>query len=328
MIRGFTGTYLYLYVDYLFLSCLIVVFLSRFHWRKIIHTKESKLTENVLLPAQPKTQTNKNRARDRTEKMRSIEIYDCRAYQRMRLHYNGAGLMCHELCHLIHQFALQDGLRNTQIIRAYLNAKSSGLYDKTVRRDWAGQDCDTDIAYAMVDHKEFFAELSSTFLCDTYKHLEFADSTNMISCSPPLMEPTVIERVRQRPQKLTLPQAKGSVRGIPQRQITRQSFTVEEGKQHPMLQFYQLLLRFCKPQIDLSTTISSNRKTPGQPCNKFYPFTRRQFRQHDSATYEVIKSLWKEIELWEDPDDNELSCGKEFGWFSPFAAQSKFLSHS
>lgn len=85
------------------------------------------------------------RARDRPDKVHGIEIYDCKDYQRMRLHWNGCGLIMHELCHLLHQHALKDGLSNRTILDAYSKAKSSGLYEKTLRRDWAGQDEDTDL---------------------------------------------------------------------------------------------------------------------------------------------------------------------------------------
>ena len=153
--------------------------------------------------------------------MHGIEIYNCSDYQRMRLHWNGAGLLLHEFCHLIHQFALTDGLYNVKILQAYVAAKHSGRYDRTLRRDWAGQDRDYDLAYAMVDHKEFWSELSTTYLCNNYAYLDKANKAIMDHCSPPIMEPHVLERVRQRPSKMTLPEAKGSVRGIPKRQTSQ-----------------------------------------------------------------------------------------------------------
>lgn len=94
------------------------------------------------------------RARDRPDKVGGIEIYDVRDYQRMRLHWNGAGgLILHELCHLIHQHCLVDGLFNAKLWHAYDLAKQSTLYENTLRRDWAGLECQTDLAYAMIDHK-------------------------------------------------------------------------------------------------------------------------------------------------------------------------------
>ena len=93
------------------------------------------------------------RARDRTDKVGGIEIYDVRDYQQMRCHWNGAGLIIHELCHLIHQHCLFDGLFNGKVVQAYEMAKKSGLYDTTLRRDWAFLECESDLAYAMIDHK-------------------------------------------------------------------------------------------------------------------------------------------------------------------------------
>jgi hypothetical protein len=96
----------------------------------------------------------------------------------MRLHWNGCGLLLHELCHLIHQFALKDGLYNEVVLNTFKIACESGLYEETLRRDWAGLEEDSDMgklicvgavrcglilnassllcvlpAYAMLDHK-------------------------------------------------------------------------------------------------------------------------------------------------------------------------------
>jgi len=270
-------------------------------------------------------------ARDRPDKVWGIEIYDCRDYQRMRLHWNGAGLICHELCHLIHQFALQDGLRNAKVLQAYLAAKHSGLYDKTLRRDWAGLDCDWDLAYAMVDHKEFFAELSVAYLSDTYQHLEKGDSSMMESCSPPYLEHNVVKRIKERKLQMTIPEAKGSVRGIPNRQLSHYSTNVdddEDGREsavsikNPFLQFLHCLFKLCRPASNKTNPL----KRIHPPCNKFYPFTRGQLRGHDAQTYDVVRELWREIELWEDPKD-DLLCGKGLGGlFAPLMSLSKFQS--
>lgn len=72
-------------------------------------------------------------ARDKPEKAAGIEIYNCFDYQVMRLHWNGCGLLLHEFCHLIHQFALPDGLENATVIDAFEKATNSGLYDNTLR---------------------------------------------------------------------------------------------------------------------------------------------------------------------------------------------------
>lgn len=242
----------------------------------------------------------------------------------MRLHWNGAGLLVHEFCHLIHQFALKDGLCNAKVLQAYLAAKQSGRYDRTLRRDWAGQDRDYDLAYAMVDHKEFWSELSTTYLCNNYEHLDKANNTIMGHCSPPITEPHVLERLRQRPAKMTLPEAKGGLRGIPQRQIhaSISNIVVHSKDEKPaVVRFLCFLLQLCKPKLSL-------RQRPVQPCNKFYPFTRGQFREHDPEAFCVIRDLWCEVACWEDPRDDVGSCGKRFGWFVPRMSQSKFRSET
>lgn len=75
-------------------------------------------------------------ARDNPNKACSIEIYECQNYERMRLHWNGAGLLLHEFCHLIHQFCL--GLDDAKVMDLYHKANDSGKYNQVPRRDWAG----------------------------------------------------------------------------------------------------------------------------------------------------------------------------------------------
>uniref|UniRef100_A0A7S3KWZ5 Uncharacterized protein n=1 Tax=Amphora coffeiformis TaxID=265554 RepID=A0A7S3KWZ5_9STRA len=133
-------------------------------------------------------------ARDRPDKVMSIEIYNAGDFCRMRQHWNGCGLLLHEYCHVIHQHVL--GLQNQRIIDLYEDACRSGRYDRTLRRDWAGKEDDHDMHYCMVDHKEFFAEISVTYLAQGYKHLDRADTSQLETCSPPIMEPIVRQRLR------------------------------------------------------------------------------------------------------------------------------------
>ena len=163
---------------------------------------------------------------DTPQKALSIEIYSCVDFQYMRLHWNGSGLLIHELCHLIHQCCLEDGLENRTVEALYGQADASGRYEKVLRRDWAGKTtktnndiyfdninsnsngeeekrgdeqsspADFDLAYAMVDQKEFFAEISVAFLCNGYHALNKADPNVMEACNPPLLHPDVSERVR------------------------------------------------------------------------------------------------------------------------------------
>lgn len=135
--------------------------------------------------------------RDRIDKVLGVEIYDAAEFRRMRLHWNGCGLLLHEYCHIIHQFALADGLENQQVKKAHGLARVSGLYDCVRRRDWAGLDRDFDLAYATVDCKEFFAEMSVAFWSREYDPmLDRQDPRRILSCSPPVTEPNVLDRIR------------------------------------------------------------------------------------------------------------------------------------
>ncbi len=61
----------------------------------------------------------------------------------------------HELAHAYHDRVL--GFDEPRIIAAYEKAKASGTYDKVARRDAEGR-ISHGPAYAMTDHKEYFAE--------------------------------------------------------------------------------------------------------------------------------------------------------------------------
>ena len=158
-------------------------------------------------------------ALDTPQKAMGIEIYSCLDFQAMRLHWNGSGLLLHEFCHLIHQCCLEDGLENHEVEVLYEKADASGNYQKVLRRDWAGkstrttaatmkrtststsldqdqeQFLDSDLAYAMVDPKEFFAELSVAYFSNAYRSLDRADPKIMEACSPPLLHPVVAKRI-------------------------------------------------------------------------------------------------------------------------------------
>lgn len=215
----------------------------------------------------------------------------------MRLHWNGCGLLLHEYCHLIHQFALRDGLNNPVIPKAYALAQLSGLYDNVRRRDWAGQDEDFDLAYAMVDYKEFFAELSVAYWSQGYEELDQCDENRIMECSPPFLEPTVIERI-QASRQVSSPHEDG------RRLLTSGRESVPNG---PIVMFSPFL---------------GHRKLPHS--NKFYPFTRGQLRRYDPASYETIRSLWDEIAQWEDGDDKTPCCKTNGCWTSPFARKQVF----
>jgi hypothetical protein len=131
---------------------------------------------------------------DRPEKAPGIEIYNCFEYRKMRWHWNGCGLLLHELCHIIHQFCL--GLDNKIIEDAYQKAKDSGKLDEVLRRDWAGLESgETDMAYAMVNAKEFFAELSVAYWSEGYDETIKKNPNSMKESSPPFTSQHIIERL-------------------------------------------------------------------------------------------------------------------------------------
>jgi hypothetical protein len=210
--------------------------------------------------------------RDRLDKALGVEIYSARDYRRMRLHWNGCGLLLHEYCHLIHQLALTDGLANVRVRKAHLLAQVSGLYDCVRRRDWAGLEQDFDLAYAMVDCKEFFAEMSVTFWSQGYSVLDHQDPHRMLLCSPHFSEPTVVQRI--------------------DRVFKNASATVRREGHAEALQ------RCAVPSVRSKST----------HCNKFYPFTRGQLRFYDRSTFEMMQELWEEIESWKDPCLEEERC--------------------
>lgn len=228
-------------------------------------------------------------ARDRPEKARGIEIYSCWDFERMRLHWNGCGLLLHEFCHMIHQFCL--GLDHPAVEQSFQEAFHSGRYEKTLRRDWAGKDEDHDMAYAMVDVKEFFAELSVTYWSNGFHPLDKADKSIMEACSPPLLEPNVTDRVMQ---KYGL-KNDGAYRT---NSDDRCSFLLAR-KSVPRL-------RMVDP-IWQEAAIGRGCRDVTH-CNKFYPFTRGQLKHHDPKLYAAMRELWNEIAMYDDPEEGTPCC--------------------
>jgi arylsulfatase A-like enzyme len=66
----------------------------------------------------------------------------------------------HELAHAYHDRVL--GFEEPRVKSAYATARAGGRYDKVERRDAKGRET-TERAYAMTDHKEYFAEGSEAF---------------------------------------------------------------------------------------------------------------------------------------------------------------------
>lgn len=246
------------------------------------------------------------RARDCPDKKLSIEVYNCLAYQRMRLHWNGCGLILHELCHLIHQHALRDGLENKQVKQAYARAQDNELYEQVLRRDWAGNDIDCDMAYALVDHREFFAELSVAYFSHGYEALDRENHSKMERVCPPILAPHVLARFSVN-QKTTVP---------PPSQLQHQK--MPPNRSTPSTNRPQ-------PPLRPGPFGSKPIRYRMMHCNKFYPFTNGQLKHYDHETYCAIDSLWKEIAQWEDPHVQKDECC--FGCLLPFrSTRSRLLS--
>jgi hypothetical protein len=209
-------------------------------------------------------------------------MYD---YIRMRHHWNGSGLLLHEYCHLIHQHVF--GLHSIRIQTLYYQAQQSQLYNNVLRRDWAGAETDTDLAYGMMDCKEFFAEMSVTYLAqhDMFHHLDTASSTNMEECSPPITEPTVLQRLHNNNNNNN----------------NRISYKVLSSASEPgrpiVVQWIETVRNYLR-HINHGIT---------PHCNKFYPFTSGQLRYYDSSLYMEIQALWCDIAAWEDPHETKYN---------------------
>lgn len=220
---------------------------------------------------------------DLPQKALSVEIYNCCEYERSRLNWNGCGLLLHEYCHLVHQVILEDGLNNVMIIGAFGSALESGLYDDVLRRDWAfySEGEDRDAAYATINHKEFFSELSVAFLSRGYDGCLSSSGSHsnatIEDCSPPMMAPDVIERMKEGGYSLRA----GNLPENLLMQMLKQITSGSSGKGH---------------------------------CNKFFPFTHGQLKGFDPITYAVFQQAWSEIANWDDPalaggnDNNCMGC--------------------
>eukprot|EP00934_Nitzschia_sp_Nitz4_P001562 Nitzschia sp. Nitz4//scaffold341_size29662//7475//8725//NITZ4_008037-RA/size29662-processed-gene-0.26-mRNA-1//-1//CDS//3329548543//1562//frame0 len=238
-------------------------------------------------------------ARDRPEKAHGIEIYSSSDYERMRLHWNGCGLILHEFCHLIHQTCL--GLDSPQVERLYREALRSGKYDRTLRRDWAGKEEDSDMAYALLDVKEFFAEMSVTYWSCGYNDLDTADNSSLESCSPPLLEPISMGRVLAKYGIQTEPYLMGD-----SDQSKPSMWNSLLAKHRSLLSAPTPKLRMVNPNWQEAAVGRGCRDVPH--CNKFYPFTRGQLHHHDPDLLLALHTLWNEISMFDDPLQDPTFC--------------------
>ena len=197
-----------------------------------------------------------------------MEIYNSVEYLNLRLHYNGCGLILHELCHLIHQATLPGGLSNMLVVEMHKISKESGKYKKVYRRDWALKENETDVAYCTLNHKEFFAEISVSYLSDFYHDVDGAEMiVSMTECSPPFVSPVVLGRMERQQKDLLKSNTHMNVKSL----------------------------------VEWKDLTKFGRGLPH--CNKFFPFTCGQLRRYDPRVFKCFEKLWQYIEAWEDTDD-------------------------
>lgn len=70
-------------------------------------------------------------------------------------------LTLHELAHGYHDRVL--GFGHTEVIAAFKAAEKAGTYAAVTRRDWRGVETKGVRAYALTNHKEYFAETTEAF---------------------------------------------------------------------------------------------------------------------------------------------------------------------
>lgn len=201
------------------------------------------------------------------------------------------------------------GLDNTEVINLFQDTYSKRKYlSGILRRDWAGKTKDTDKAYCMVNHKEFFAEMSVTFLSSSYPELDdgFGNGSNsyitMLSHCPPLQNHNVIGAVRKKYDDNTkLTSQNASLMRLLQVSVDPHKPT--QSHQQSLLSCF--FPRLCCGGNSSSEIIEENRLPH---CNKFFPFTRGQLKHYDRHLYDAIANLWKQIEFYEDEDAAADEC--------------------
>ena len=199
------------------------------------------------------------------------------------------------------------------------------------RRDWAGLECEEDMgksffsvcpfhkkcsfilneicfasAYCMVNHKEFFSEISVTYLADAYHELDLKDNGCMEECCPPLMAPTVVQRVRSK--------------GCTAMRVYEESIRSDGSLLTPLIESERSLNEVtAKVRWPVANTVrvgvlrllsrrdSDSMRAKVPHCNKFYPFTKGQLEKHDPKLSATFTDLWTQIAAWHD-EANENAC--------------------
>lgn len=211
--------------------------------------------------------------------------------------------MLHELCHLIHNLVLPDGLDNALVEQVYKRTVSIGKYKKIIRRDWAGRDIDYDQAYALVNHMELFAEISVAYLSCNYSELDQKEM-EMKDCSPPIQSQDIVKAIEKK-----MNNEKDSENPFMTKEewtrlcgdieiINKSKGSRERGSDG----FVEMIQR-------IFHVFSNDRRQRNIPhCNKFYPFTRGQLRVYDPGLFASFTKIWNIVRDWEDEWSEERKC--------------------
>mmetsp|Transcript_9909 Transcript_9909/g.27060 ORF Transcript_9909/g.27060 Transcript_9909/m.27060 type:complete len:171 (+) Transcript_9909:1322-1834(+) len=154
----------------------------------------------------------------------------------------------------------------------------------------------------MVDHKEFFAEMSVAYLCKGYKHTNDAGWASMEDASPPLIHPIVADRV-MRWNRTNDAQSHNLSHTHEQRNAGQQP----QPKQQPYQRQHKVRAatktRLVDQEFQESALVRGCRDI--HHCNKFFPFTRHQLQAHDKESHDAIRRIWMDVSKW---NDNEEAC--------------------
>ena len=143
----------------------------------------------------------------------------------------------------------------------------------------------------MVDHKEFFSELSVAYLSRGYQYLSKADPSHMDECCPPLLHPVVTDRVTRQDYDNADENAKQT--------------SYEASTMAPCFSLMPTCIYEPKQQLvdtDFQEKALARSCRGISHCNKFYPFTSGQLEHYDPYLYNAMTEIWKQIARWQDEE--------------------------
>jgi hypothetical protein len=279
--------------------------------------------------------------RDLPEKAPGIEIYSIDHYLQARRYYNGYGLLLHEYCHILHQFVLPDGLNNITVQTLHHKAMLyKAQYQSVYRRDWilstsssggstaADRATRQDMAYALINPYEYFAELSVSYLCNGYRYLECLPSQQTIaccdhrcfaaqnvdihSCCPPLLPNACTLHKEEVVHMDTIrcddnTKKDGICNIIPSSGDECNIVLSLVFRAMPWVKDIISSIQGVAPnekRMSFSTSPAAETYSVEQNlwhCGNFYPFTNHQLKRFDFEAFQALDRLWRNtIENWRE----------------------------